>query len=299
MATTVLQELAALTGEGRYRAAAEGALRQVAPYLARYPTGFAQWLVAADLHVGPLVEVAIIGEPADLDTVRLLRQALEGFRPRQVIACAPDSRTSAVPLLAGRFRINDRPTAFICLNFACRQPVTVRGTRRAAARANGDRRVARATVRETTARARPAERADPAAISDPGRRRGHYPSWATRRRSRRSRCWSPRRRLGQVLGGVAYVPGPGPLSEMVGDDEAGIRMLAVAPEAQGRGVGRALAEACIERARAAGRRRIVLLTMPSMTVAQRLYLSLGFARDSANDWEYEPGHVLWGFALEL
>lgn len=104
---------------------------------------------------------------------------------------------------------------------------------------------------------------------------------------------------GEVLGGVAYVPGPGPLAEIEAEDEAGIRMLAVAPEAQGRGVGRALVEACIARARAAGRRRVVLLTMPAMTAAHRLYGSLGFARDEANDWEYEPGHVLWGFALEL
>ncbi len=39
MATTVLLKLAALTGEGRYRSVAEAALRQVQPYLGRYPTG--------------------------------------------------------------------------------------------------------------------------------------------------------------------------------------------------------------------------------------------------------------------
>jgi len=104
---------------------------------------------------------------------------------------------------------------------------------------------------------------------------------------------------GAVLGGVAYVPGPGPLGEIERADEAGLRMLAVAPEAQGRGVGRALVTACLERARAAGKRRLVLLTMPTMTAAQALYRSLGFERDEGNDWEYEPGHLLWGFALEL
>jgi ribosomal protein S18 acetylase RimI-like enzyme len=102
-----------------------------------------------------------------------------------------------------------------------------------------------------------------------------------------------------VLGGIAYVPGPGPLAEIERDDEAGIRMLAVAPEAQGRGIGRALVEACIARARAEGKHRLVLLTLPTMTVAQGLYRSLGFERDEANDWEYEPGRVLWSFALAL
>lgn len=104
---------------------------------------------------------------------------------------------------------------------------------------------------------------------------------------------------GRVLGGVAYVPGPGPLAESEGPDEAGFRMLAVAPGAQGRGVGRALAEACVARARAAGRQRLVLLTLPAMTAAQALYASLGFEREPSIDWEYEPGRWLGGFALGL
>ncbi len=104
---------------------------------------------------------------------------------------------------------------------------------------------------------------------------------------------------GRVLGGVAYVPGPGPLAESEGPDEAGFRMLAVAPEAQGRGVGRALVEACVARARTAGKRRLVLLTLPTMTAAQALYASLGFEREPSIDWEYEPGRWLWGFAMLL
>ena len=39
MAATVLLRLAALTGDGRYRQAAEAALTGLEPYLARYPTG--------------------------------------------------------------------------------------------------------------------------------------------------------------------------------------------------------------------------------------------------------------------
>ncbi|HEX7472032.1 MAG TPA: GNAT family N-acetyltransferase, partial [Candidatus Limnocylindrales bacterium] len=43
---------------------------------------------------------------------------------------------------------------------------------------------------------------------------------------------------GVVFGGAMYVPGPGnPYAEVERDDEAGFRMLAVAPEAQGQGAG--------------------------------------------------------------
>jgi ribosomal protein S18 acetylase RimI-like enzyme len=104
---------------------------------------------------------------------------------------------------------------------------------------------------------------------------------------------------GALLGTVTYVPGPGPLAESEREDEAGFRMLAVAPWAQGRGVGRALVEACIERARADGKGGVAIYTRPSMRMAQRLYGSLGFERDKADDWEYEPGEWLWGFRLRF
>ena len=103
---------------------------------------------------------------------------------------------------------------------------------------------------------------------------------------------------GTVLGAVAYIPGPdNPMSELERDGEAGIRMLAVDPAAQGLGVGRALTVACIDQARRAGRAGMALYTRPANLPAQRLYESLGFVRDPERDWEYEPGRWLWAFQL--
>jgi ribosomal protein S18 acetylase RimI-like enzyme len=76
-------------------------------------------------------------------------------------------------------------------------------------------------------------------------------------------------------------------------------MLAVAPWSQGRGVGRALVEACIERARAAGKAGLAIYTRPSMKMAHRLYEAMGFQRDKSSDWEFEPGEWLWGFRLRF
>ena len=102
-----------------------------------------------------------------------------------------------------------------------------------------------------------------------------------------------------LLGTVTYVPGPGAYSESEKEDEAGFRMLAVAPWAQGRGVGRALVQACIDRARGDGRRGIAILTRPSMRTAHALYESMGFERAPDDDWEFEPGEWLWGYRLRL
>jgi ribosomal protein S18 acetylase RimI-like enzyme len=103
---------------------------------------------------------------------------------------------------------------------------------------------------------------------------------------------------GGLLGGVAYVPGPdNPMSELERDGEAGIRMLAVDPGAQGLGVGRALTVACLDRAREEGRSGMALYTRPANLPAQRLYESLGFVRDPDRDWQYARGRWLWAFQL--
>ena len=123
MAARVLLRLAAWTGEGRYRDAAERAIRSVVPFVTRYPTGFAQWLSAMDLALAPVVEVAIVGEPGDAATAALVAETRRGFRPNQVTAVAADPAASAIPLMAERVAIDGRATAYVCRAFVCRLPV--------------------------------------------------------------------------------------------------------------------------------------------------------------------------------
>ncbi|HEY3335957.1 MAG TPA: thioredoxin domain-containing protein [Candidatus Limnocylindrales bacterium] len=123
MASTVLLRLAALSGDDRYRRAAEQALASVGQHLARYPTGFGQWLCALELAHAGISEVAIIGAREELDTRRLLDVANRGYSPFRVVASTGEPASSAVPLLRDRFALNGRPTAFVCRDFACRQPV--------------------------------------------------------------------------------------------------------------------------------------------------------------------------------
>ena len=105
---------------------------------------------------------------------------------------------------------------------------------------------------------------------------------------------------GAILGCVTYVPDHlSRLAELEVSGEAGFRMLGVAPEAMGRGVGRALVEACIALAREAGRTGIAISTAPEMAAAHRLYERLGFRRAPARDFEPVPGVRLWAYVLAL
>ncbi len=105
---------------------------------------------------------------------------------------------------------------------------------------------------------------------------------------------------GQVVGCATYVPGPeSPLAESMVPGEAGIRMLGVDGAAQGRGIGRMLVEACIDRARHQGRVAVFLHSTSYMHGAHRMYTRLGFQRAPDRDWEPFPGLVLHAFRLPL
>ena len=125
MATLVLVQLAAYTGDDRYAAAAEAALQLMAENAATMPLGFAQWLVALDLYLAPPVEVAIVGEdPGEPGEQSLLAAVRSAFRPLVVTAAGADTTDTAVPLLVGRRPVDGRPAAYVCRRLACAAPVT-------------------------------------------------------------------------------------------------------------------------------------------------------------------------------
>jgi ribosomal protein S18 acetylase RimI-like enzyme len=104
---------------------------------------------------------------------------------------------------------------------------------------------------------------------------------------------------GGILGTIALEPF-GPESELAQDEtEADLRAFAVAPDAQGRGVGRELLAAAIHRAAGRGVGRLRLCTRPTMKAAQRLYAAAGFARTPELDFEPVPGVRLSAYELAV
>jgi ribosomal protein S18 acetylase RimI-like enzyme len=84
---------------------------------------------------------------------------------------------------------------------------------------------------------------------------------------------------GAVVGAVAHVGPDRPRAAIFPDDWSVIRMLVVAPEARGQGIGRELVAACLRRAREVGAPAVGLHTSPIMASALRMYEAIGFVRD--------------------
>jgi GNAT superfamily N-acetyltransferase len=106
----------------------------------------------------------------------------------------------------------------------------------------------------------------------------------------------------QLVGGIVYFDdmaqyGSGGTATSV-KDAAGIRLLGVDPKFRGSGAGKALALACIERAREQGRSQVILHTTAAMTVAWTLYGKLGFMRSEDLDFLQDDLPV-FGFRLQL
>ncbi|NJC23554.1 GNAT superfamily N-acetyltransferase [Arthrobacter pigmenti] len=102
--------------------------------------------------------------------------------------------------------------------------------------------------------------------------------------------------------GTVMLTGAGePYTEVAREKELEFRMLAVDPAAQGNGVGRAMVEWILDRARALDGIDAVVLTSASyMVPAHRLYESLGFERMPERDWSFDgTERNLWVFRHAL
>ena len=88
---------------------------------------------------------------------------------------------------------------------------------------------------------------------------------------------------GRVVGSVVFYPDAGHEGLGLPKGWAGFRKLAVHPDARGRGLGRRLAQHCVERARAMGALTMGIHSASFMTAACKLYQRMGFSRCPEHD----------------
>lgn len=102
-----------------------------------------------------------------------------------------------------------------------------------------------------------------------------------------------------VLGSVTRCPEGSVWREIAEPGEGEFRMLSVAPQARGMGIGTALIDLVLARFRDEGARAVVLSSLSEMSAAHRLYERAGFTRLPDRDWSPVDGVHLIAYRLEL
>ncbi len=113
--------------------------------------------------------------------------------------------------------------------------------------------------------------------------------------------WIVAERAGALAGSVLLSP---PVAGAYGGeveqiDWPEVRLLAVEPALRGQGVGQALMDECVARARAAGYRTLGLHSSASLRAALRMYERMGFVRAPAYDFQPPGAELVMAFRLDL
>jgi uncharacterized protein YyaL (SSP411 family) len=116
VACEVLLRHALLFANEEYQRVATEALEAVWPLAERYPSGFGFLLGVAEWRAGQPKEIAITGH----DIAALKRVVGETFLPHRVLVAG--SSSADLPLMENRPQ--DRVLAYVCIGYACKEPVS-------------------------------------------------------------------------------------------------------------------------------------------------------------------------------
>ncbi|HEV2708069.1 MAG TPA: thioredoxin domain-containing protein [Pyrinomonadaceae bacterium] len=127
VAAELLLRLAILTENEGYRRKATTVLRLTRDAMARYPSAFGYALGALDFYLSSPKEIVLVGASDVAETDTLARETWRRYIPNKVVVrgTAGDERAAQlIPLLRERPAQGGVPTAYVCENYSCRQPVT-------------------------------------------------------------------------------------------------------------------------------------------------------------------------------
>ncbi|HWO43814.1 MAG TPA: thioredoxin domain-containing protein [Candidatus Eisenbacteria bacterium] len=126
VAALLLLRLYHYTGKDSFLGKAEKVLRLYYDLAESQPFGFAHMLAALDFYLEKPKEVTIIGSQQDPGVAALLQSVRSRYLPNLTLQLAgPDEALGSIsPLLQGKTQLNGKPTAYVCHDSTCSQPVS-------------------------------------------------------------------------------------------------------------------------------------------------------------------------------
>ncbi len=124
-----LIRLGRMTGDARREGETAALGRAFAGPLMQIPSAHAQWMIALELLAASSREVVIAGEPGSGETAAMLAALRETYLPNMTILLRPKGEEGAAiaaiaPFTRAMGAVDGRTAAYVCTDFACRQPVT-------------------------------------------------------------------------------------------------------------------------------------------------------------------------------
>jgi uncharacterized protein len=122
-----LLRLSRITGNTEYENKAQEIGRAFSSRVKQVPAGYTMLMAALDFGVGPSYEVVITGKHGSDDTNKMIDSLNSKYIPNKVVLFRPADED--IPEITGiaeytktQKSLNGRATAYVCLNFSCKQP---------------------------------------------------------------------------------------------------------------------------------------------------------------------------------
>jgi uncharacterized protein YyaL (SSP411 family) len=123
-----LFRLGKITGNTKWTDLGHKTLKAFTNQAKQSPTGFAHMLTAFMFDLKDPKEVVLVGDPNDPETQNMIRALRENYTPNKVVlfkdTSRPDALTKVAPWTKDHVMVDEKPTFYICENFACKQPTT-------------------------------------------------------------------------------------------------------------------------------------------------------------------------------
>jgi uncharacterized protein YyaL (SSP411 family) len=111
-----------LTPQSGWQDKAIQAVSSLQTTIEKYPSMFSAWLLNLDWVLGPVLQLAFVGDPQNQRFNQLVAVSDDVFLPRLIRAGGIQTQSSPLTLLENRTMIDDLPTAYLCQDFTCNLP---------------------------------------------------------------------------------------------------------------------------------------------------------------------------------
>jgi len=113
-----------LTFDEKYILKVRKAFRAAGDQLFRFPSGFAQMLIALDFYLDRSKEVAVVGPKDSLEKNAMIKMLRTQFAPNKVLAYSPPQTSSRLGILQDKYSGKGQTVVYVCENKLCKYPTS-------------------------------------------------------------------------------------------------------------------------------------------------------------------------------